>query len=114
MAMVTSSLRPSPFTLHSVSRRSLLSTASRRNPLTSIRLKSSGVSQAAKGDTLPWSDYLTIRRGKRKWEMACLFSFFSFSLSPLAFESRFSEPSVTGFCYSFSFRRSPYRACWQG
>jgi len=67
--MVTSSLRPSPFTLHCVSRRNLLPTASRRNVLISIRLKSTDVSQAAK-DTLPWSDYLAIRRGKRKWEMA--------------------------------------------
>jgi len=67
--MVTSSLRPSPFVLHCVSRRSLLATASRRNALISIRLKSTDVSQVAK-DTLPWSDYLAIRKGKRKWEMA--------------------------------------------
>jgi hypothetical protein len=72
MAMVTSSLRPSPFTLHCVSWRNILSTASRRNVLISIRLKSTDVSQAAK-DTLPWSDYLAIRRGKRKWEMVCHF-----------------------------------------
>jgi len=69
MAMVTSSLRPSPFALHCVSRRSLLATASRRNASISIRLKSTDVSQVAK-DTLPWSDYLAIRKGKRKWEMA--------------------------------------------
>jgi len=68
MAMVTSSLRPSPFVLHCVSRRNPLATASRRNVLISIRLKSTDVSQVAK-DTLPWSDYLAIRKGKRKWEM---------------------------------------------
>jgi len=66
---MTCSLRPSTPALHCVSRRSIVATSSRRGVLSPIRLKSTDVSQAAK-DTLPWSEYLAIRRGKRKWEMA--------------------------------------------
>jgi import inner membrane translocase subunit TIM23 len=64
--MASPPLRLSP--LHCVSRRSILAVGSRRNVLSSIRLKSTDVSQGAQ-NTLPWSDYLAIRRGKRKWEM---------------------------------------------
>jgi mitochondrial import inner membrane translocase subunit TIM23 len=66
--MTTSSLQASPLAFHCMSRRSVLPTVSRRNLLSSIRPKSTDVSQAAK-DTLPWSEYLAIRRAKRKWEM---------------------------------------------
>jgi len=69
--MATPSLRPSPLALHGVSRRNILAITSRRNLLLSIRFKSTNVSQAAK-DTLPWSEYLAIRRAKRKWEMVSL------------------------------------------
>ncbi|KAI0005907.1 mitochondrial import protein Pam17 [Russula compacta] len=66
--MATSYFRSSSLPLHCVSWRNIRATSSRRNVLSSIRLKSTDVSQAAK-DTLPWSEYLAIRRGKRKWEM---------------------------------------------
>jgi len=69
MTMTTSSLQVSPLAFHCMSRRSILPTVSRKNLLSSIRPKSTDVSQVAK-DTLPWSEYLAIRRAKRKWEMA--------------------------------------------
>ncbi|KAF8479294.1 mitochondrial import protein Pam17 [Russula ochroleuca] len=67
--MASPSLRLSPSALHCVSRRSVLAVNSRRNVLFSIRLKSTTASQGSR-NTLPWSEYLAIRRGKRKWEMA--------------------------------------------
>jgi hypothetical protein len=69
--MASSSLRPSPSALHYVWRRNVLVTSSRRTVLSSIRFQSTDVSQGAK-NTLPWSEYLAIRRGKRKWEMVSL------------------------------------------
>ncbi|KAH9966542.1 mitochondrial import protein Pam17 [Russula dissimulans] len=67
--MATSSVES--LALRCASRRNVItiSTSSRRNVLSSIRFKSTDVSQAAK-DTLPWSEYLAIRRAKRKWELA--------------------------------------------
>ncbi|KAH9997590.1 mitochondrial import protein Pam17-domain-containing protein [Russula vinacea] len=67
--MASPSLRLSPLALHCVSRRGVLAVNSRRNVLLSIRLKSTNASQSGQ-NTLPWSEYLAIRRGKRKWEMA--------------------------------------------
>jgi len=68
--MASSSLQLSPPALHYVWRRNVLAASSRRTVLSSIRFRSTeGVSQGAK-NTLPWSEYLAIRRGKRKWEMA--------------------------------------------
>jgi len=67
--VTSSSLRLSPSPLHYVSRRNILTASARRTVLPSIRFQSTDVSQGAK-NTLPWSEYLTIRRGKRKWEMA--------------------------------------------
>ena len=52
-------------------RRNILAASSRRTVLSSIRFQSVDVSQGAK-NTLPWSEYLAIRRGKRKWEMVSL------------------------------------------
>jgi mitochondrial import inner membrane translocase subunit TIM23 len=69
--MTSSSLRLSPSPLHYVSRRNILTASARRTVLPSIRFQSTDVSQGAK-NTLPWSEYLTIRRGKRKWEMVGL------------------------------------------
>jgi hypothetical protein len=66
--MAPSSLRLSPLTFHCMSRRSILAFSSRKNVLSSIRLKSTDVSQGTQ-NSLPWSEYLAIRRGKRKWEM---------------------------------------------
>jgi len=67
--MVSSSLPPSSLAFHCLLRRNILAVGSRRNVLSSIRLKSTNVSQGGQ-NTLPWSEYLAIRRGKRKWEMA--------------------------------------------
>ena len=69
--MAPSSLRLSPSPLHYVWRRNILAASSRRTVLSSIRFQSTDVSQGA-NNTLPWSEYLAIRRGKRKWEMVSL------------------------------------------
>jgi import inner membrane translocase subunit TIM23 len=69
--MASSSLRLSPPASCYVWRRNVLAASSRRTVLSSIRLQSTDVSQGAK-NTLPWSEYLAIRRGKRKWEMVSL------------------------------------------
>jgi hypothetical protein len=66
--MASSSLRLSPSASHYVWRRNILAPSSRRTILSSIRFQSTNVSQGAE-NTLPWSEYLAIRRGKRKWEM---------------------------------------------
>jgi len=69
--MATSSLWLSPSASHNVWRRNIFVASSRRTILSSIRFQSTDVSQGAK-NTLPWSEYLAIRRGKRKWEMVSL------------------------------------------
>lgn len=66
--MAPSSLRLSPSALHYAWRKNVLAASSRRTVLSSIRFQSTDVSQGGK-NTLPWSEYLSIRRGKRKWEM---------------------------------------------
>lgn len=67
--MTSSSLRFSPSALHYAWRRNILAASSRRTVLSPIRFQSTGASQGAE-NSLPWSEYLAIRRGKRKWEMA--------------------------------------------
>ena len=69
--MTSSSLRLSPSPLHYAWRRNIFTASSRRAVLSPIRFQSTDVSQGAK-NTLPWSEYLTIRKGKRKWEMVSL------------------------------------------
>lgn len=69
--MASSSLQLSPSALHCVWRKNILAASSRRTVLSSIRFQSTGVSQGTK-NTLPWSEYLSIRRGKHKWEMVSL------------------------------------------
>jgi import inner membrane translocase subunit TIM23 len=69
--MASSSLPLSPSPLRYAWRRNIIATSSRRTVLSSIRFQSTDVSQGAK-NTLPWSEYLSIRRGKRKWEMVSL------------------------------------------
>jgi hypothetical protein len=68
--MATSSLRPFSLT-HCLSRRTILTNDVRRNVSPSIRFKSTDVWQASK-DSLSWSEYLAIRRRKRRWEIVGL------------------------------------------
>ncbi|KAI0273499.1 Pam17-domain-containing protein [Gloeopeniophorella convolvens] len=67
--MATPAFRPLRQTLHAAAPRGNILGNTRRNVLAQSRNKSTEVSQAAK-DSLPWPEYLSIRRGKRKWEMA--------------------------------------------
>ena len=69
-AMATS-LRPLPSALLCVSPRHAVVGCARGNIISSIRFKSTRVPLAAR-NSLPWSEYLAIRRGKRKWEIVCL------------------------------------------
>lgn len=89
--MAPPSLRLSPSALHYAWQKNVLAASSRRTVISSIRFQSTDVSQGAK-NTLPWSEYLSIRRGKRKWEMV------SFSnlelLSGRCDQDSFSLPGV--------------------
>ncbi|KAH9005020.1 mitochondrial import protein Pam17-domain-containing protein [Lactarius hatsudake] len=67
--MATPSLRPLPSVLLCVPRRHAVVGCSRGNLLSPIRSKSTSAPLATR-DSLPWSEYLTIRRAKRKWEIA--------------------------------------------
>jgi hypothetical protein len=69
-AMATS-LRPLPSALLCVSPRHAVVGRAHGNILSSIRSKSTRAPSTAR-DSLPWSEYLAIRRGKRKWEIVCL------------------------------------------
>jgi hypothetical protein len=66
--MATSSLRPFSLAHHCLPRGAFLTNNVRRNVSPSIRFKSTDVWQAAK-DSLSWSEYLAIRRRKRRWEI---------------------------------------------
>ncbi|KAN0133659.1 mitochondrial import protein Pam17 [Lactarius tabidus] len=66
---MATSLRPLPSALLCVSPRHAVVGCARGNLLSSVRSKSTRAPSTAR-DSLPWSEYLAIRRGKRKWEIA--------------------------------------------
>ena len=68
--VMATSLRPLPSALLRVSPTHAVVGCSRGNLLSSFRSKSTSASSAGR-DSLPWSEYLAIRRGKRKWEIVC-------------------------------------------
>jgi mitochondrial import inner membrane translocase subunit TIM23 len=72
-AMATCSFRNPSLALHGLSQRTtILAKNVPRYVSPSIRLKSTDVPRAAK-DSLPWSEYLAIRRSKRKWEIVSFY-----------------------------------------